>query len=174
MTRYLAIILVLLLELPAWGQTNVVYDSVTDYGGNAITNNGVLITLISPNPRVVNGNTINQNPIQLYTDVNGYAWYTNLPWGKYRLEVAGNLVTPFIFYVGTNTTGLWNLALLVTNANAVPTNWWTPPWPLALTNAVSNGTGGSGSVGVTNQTVYITFPAGGGGGANLAAVQTRY
>lgn len=122
--KKLAHILTLLLVLQTFcfAQTNVLYLPVGDYSQTPQVGVPVTLTLISPNPRTINGIAIRQDPMAVDTDADGKAWFTNVIWGKYRVDVAGAMGTSFIGYVGTNTLGLWPLASLITNSAAVPPN----------------------------------------------------
>lgn len=147
------VLAVLVLAQTLFAQTNVIFVPVGDYTTTLLRSNQVLVTLLSPNPRVVNGIPVKQDPMPRWTGTNGYAYYTNLAWGKYRCDLLGQQATPFTFYVGTNTLGLWNVALLITNANAIPPNPATNYYTKDQVDYLLANTGGGGS-GATSNQVY--------------------
>jgi hypothetical protein len=150
MKNYLLIFLMALFAcFEVKAQTNVVYGNAGDYTFTPQTNVSVTVTLLAPNPRVLNGTNILADPIKRITDTSGYYSFTNLPWGKYRVDFGG-VGTSQIFYVGTNSTGLVNLTTLITNASAIPPYGYTN-YVTQIINQFSNApTAASNNIVITN------------------------
>ena len=123
-------------------QTNVLYVDVADYGLAPQGKVNCTLTLLSPLNRTVNGIAPRNDPMGRTSNTNGRAYWTNIVWGKYRLDVAGFNGTQYTLYVGTNTLGLWNMATLITNSAAIPpnsaTNFLTEAQTLALIAPLQN------------------------------------
>jgi hypothetical protein len=115
----------------------VIIIPVADYTGTGVgTNTHVVITLMSPNPRTVNGHPVRQDAMDLYTGSDSTCYVTNLFWGKYKFEIVSRTTTPFIFYVGTNTIGGVQIASLITNSAALPPNSGTNYYTQSQTDAL--------------------------------------
>jgi hypothetical protein len=141
MKQILASIL-LFVGLALNAQTNIINVPVADYTGTGQTNFTVTFTLLSPNPRTVNGILITQKPMARSSGTATNVTFTNVIWGKYRCEVSDTTVTPYTFYVGTNTLGSVQIASLITNAAALPPNPATNYYTQAQTDALlANATG---------------------------------
>ena len=131
-----------------FAQTNVLTGTVVNYGISPQTNVAVALTLVSPNPRIVDGEFVRRDPIVTYSSTNdGSFSFTNIIWGKYTLSLAGRTPTEFTLYVQTNTTGVVPLGSLATTVTPLPpnpaTNYYTMPQVDALLAGV---TGGSSSL----------------------------
>ena len=168
MKQILASIL-LFVGLALNAQTNIINVPVADYTGTGQTNFTVTFTLLSPNPRTVNNLLITQKPMVKSSGNATNVTFTNVIWGKYRCEVSDSTVTPYTFYVGTNTLGTVQIASLITNSAALPpnpaTNYYTQAQVDALVTAAATTSGVSGwTVGATgsdstNPYVIINYPA---------------
>lgn len=101
-------------------QTNLLTFDTRDYGQYPQPSVRITLTLITPNPRTYSGLFIRQQPISKFTDTAGVGYFTNILWGTYRADIAGQPGTSFTLYVGTNTLGTVNAASLATNSAAVP------------------------------------------------------
>ena len=138
-----ALTLTALLTCSVSGQTNVLTGSISDYGLTGQSNVNVTLTLLHPNPRTIGAFLVRQDPMLRTTGSGGAFSYTNVQWGKYQLSVAGRSVTPFTFWVGTNTGGEVPIASLVTNVAAIPpdpaTNYYTQAQIDALLDAIPDG-----------------------------------
>ena len=143
--RQLLATILFFVALALNAQTNVINVPVADYTGTGQTNFTVTFTLLSPNPRTVNALLITQKPMVKNSGTSTNVSFTNVIWGKYRCEVSDSTVTPYTFYVGTNTLGNWQIAALITNSAAVPpndgTNYYTKAQTDALLAGISSGTG---------------------------------
>ncbi len=132
MGGWLLAVMLFAVWLPLYAaQTNLIYGYVGNYGLRAQSNVVVTTTLQYPNPRIdsTTGFWVRQDPMTYTTSGDGAFYFTNLLWGKYGLELSGLRGTKFTFWVGTNTTGTVSMAVLYTNAAALPpdpaTNYYT-------------------------------------------------
>lgn len=137
----LAALLLCAFALSSPAQTNTILVNVGDYGLNP-QRTTVTWTLLAPNPRTINGVLIAQQPIGKPTGADGKAYFTNIIWGKYRLDIVGTPGTSFTANVGTNTLGLVNAATLVTNTAALPPNPGSNYYTMAQVDALLSGIGG--------------------------------
>ena len=133
MKKMLATILLLPLALlPCRAQTNVIFGYMADLQMTPTAGTAVTMSLISPNPKLVNGIWVSPQPITHYTDANGFYSFQNVSWGEYEWDIAGQAL---VGYVGINTQGSNNVIALTTNTyafvvngqgvtNFVSTNFW--------------------------------------------------
>ena len=131
-----------------FAQTNVLTGTVVNYGISPETNVVVTLTLVSPNPRIVDGEFVRRDPIVTYSSTNdGSFSFTNIIWGKYTLSLAGRTPTEFTLYVQTNTLGTVPLGSLATTVTPLPpnpaTNYYTMSQVDALLAGVTGGTSGT-------------------------------
>lgn len=103
-------------------QSNVIYGDLFSFDLKPRTNLTMTLTLVSPVNRVWDGKLISNDPRTVKTDTLGHFNYTNVIYGKYRLQPSDDSQTIWTLYVGTNTVGLWNYASLITNSAAIPPN----------------------------------------------------
>lgn len=160
-----------MLSAAAQAQTNVIYADVGDLGAALQKNVNVTWTLLDPNPRTYNGIVINQTPKSQASDANGRAWFTNMIWGKYRVDVAGTPGTSYKVTVGTNTMGLVNLAAVIQNPGTLPPNSATNYYTQAQIDALLSGIGGGGTT-YTNNTDIVGKITGSGIGSNWLSLAT--
>ncbi len=157
------LLVALLAPLLGYSQSNVLYGTVSDYGIAPQSGIKCTLTLVSPNPRVVDGVFVRRDPIERTTSTNGYFSFTNIIWGKYTFQIAGKTTTEFGIYVQTNSTGSIPLGSLATTV--------TPPGPNPATNyytmsqvdsLIANATAGTNSAfyqwGSLNLSNYSTLP----------------
>ena len=146
----------LILNCPA-AQTNTLYFPIADIGQAGKTNVRVTLTLLKPSPRIYNGLGIRQDPVWTNTLADATAYFTNILWGNYRVDVAG-VGTSFPIFVGTNTLGLVNGWTCYTNAAAVPPDDSTLYYTKAQVDALLAGITGSDPNAVTNHySLPLTF-----------------
>jgi len=150
MRNYLSFLLAL-VACSATAQTNLLVGQVGNYGLATQPGIACTLTLISPNPRVVDGIFIRREP-QVATSLgNGAFYFTNIIWGKYTLSIAGRVDTVFPINVGTNTLGTVAMGSLSAPNSAVPPNPATNYYTMAQIDATIAGltnlvvSGGSGS-----------------------------
>jgi len=137
--------------------TNIVSGSVGDYSLNPQKRVNLTVTLLYPNPRLVNNFLVRQDAVATTTDTNGFFAFTNLQWGIYALNVQGLSGTGFKFIVGTNTSGSVPLSALVTNAAALPPNPATNYYTQAQVDALlANGSGAFPGYALTNNNPVTT------------------
>lgn len=125
MKKLLAAILLAVAALAAQADvrlTNVISGNVTDYGLKPVPRCNITVTLLSPNPRIINNFMIRQDPIGTMTDTNGAFAFTNFQWGNYSLNIQGQGGTTFKFVVGTNASGAVAIGTLITNVGTMPPN----------------------------------------------------
>lgn len=134
------------LTLTASAQTNVLYGYIGDYGLAEQSNVLATLTLVSPNPRVVNGIFVRRDPVSTRSGNGGYFSFTNIIWGKYTLALSGSQTTSWTLNVGTNTEGTVSLGSLATTITPAPpdpsTNYYTQQQIDAIIANVVAGDGG--------------------------------
>jgi hypothetical protein len=152
MKNKLAILLLAFLTLasPTFAQTNLLTGSVGNYGLAPQTGIACTLTLVSPNPRTVNGVFIRRDPVVATSDTNGAFYFTNVVWGNYTLTFAGRVDTVFKMAVLTNTEGDVPMASLATSATVAMPNPATNFYTMSQVDALVAGAGGGTSGALTN------------------------
>lgn len=101
----------------------------TDFGANPTTNTTFTLTPTGPLRRTYGTNLITLVSRGIRCDTNGVATFTNTLWGKYRLDIPGNIASSFNLDVGTNHSGNVSAATFVTPSGFRPpdpaTNYYT-------------------------------------------------
>lgn len=121
MRNYLSFLLAL-VAFSATAQTNLLVGQVGNYGLSPQSGIVCTLTLISLNPRVVDGIFVRREPVVATSLSNGAFYFTNILWGRYTLSIAGRVDTVFPINVGTNTLGTVQLGSLTPPSSAVPPN----------------------------------------------------
>lgn len=177
MKRLFIVLAFLAIAMPAFSQTNILTGNVGDYGLNP-TNAMVTLTLLSPNPRVVNGFFVRSDPVQQTAQTNGAFAFTNIQWGRYQFTISGQFGTAWIAMIPTNSTGSVPLASYVyppgTVALPLPnpsTNFYTMTQVDAkLANVVALGVGVTNIIGPTNTAPNATHLLPGDNVTNLTVI----
>ena len=91
-------------------------------GDAAVSRQALTLTPLAPLPRTYGSNIFSKVPIGRTTDTSGVCVFSNILWGSYRLDIPGNPGTSFPLLVGTNLSGLVNVAVLITNVSTLPPN----------------------------------------------------
>ena len=147
MKNKLAFLLLAFLTLASstFAQSNLLTGSVGNYGLAPQTGIACTMTLVSPNPRTVNGIFIRRDPVVATSDANGAFYFTNVVWGNYTLTFAGRVDTIFKLAVLTNTEGTVPLASLATSATVAMPNPATNFYTMSQVDALVAGAGGGGA-----------------------------
>ncbi len=159
MNRLLILLLFLLLIRPAGGAD--LYVPLQNLRQQPSSRTALTLTPLEGS-RNSGSALIEQRPVSAVTTTNGTWTFTNVLWGRYRLDAAGAPSSSWTFEV-PNTNILVDVTTLIGNTNAPNprTNYWTAAQTAAAITGATNGiTGGSGTAG-TNYTIYNTnLPAG--------------
>lgn len=116
---------------------------LTDFQQTAMSGVRATLTPISPLPRTYGTALFARTPRSLVTDAAGTCTFSNVLWGVYRLDLAGNPGTSYTLTLSTNHSGLVSAATLATVPAAVPpnpaTNYYTMSQIDALLSSQSLG-----------------------------------
>lgn len=161
----------LVLAFTGGAQTNLLTGSVANYGLAPQTGIACTLTLVSPNPRTVNGVFIRRDPVVATSGTNGLFYFTNVIWGNYTLAFAGRVDTVFRLAVLTNTVGEVPLASLATSATVAMPNPATNYYTMSQVDALVAGAGGGGGAAWTNAHDSVVLIAG-DNGVSTGAVES--